>query len=339
MHRRRVAVAVGLVATTFLAAGPASTEPDFATWLDEVRREASARGVSASTLDAALTGVAPIPRVIELDRRQPEATLSVERYLAHVVTPARIQRGRAHLHEHRTLLDEIGGRYGVPPALVVALWGIETNYGRVTGDFPVVGALATLAHDGRRRALFREELFAALRILDEGHIGPEEMRGSWAGAMGQSQFMPTSFLGYAVDADGDGRRDIWTSVPDVFASIANYLARAGWRAAEPWGQRVRLPTGFDGALAGVGVEKPVGEWRRLGLRRADGRELQRAELPASLVLPRGPSRLAFLVHENARVLMRWNRSLAFVLAVGHLADTIRAAPVSSARPGTLGAAR
>ncbi|HSK40595.1 MAG TPA: lytic murein transglycosylase, partial [Arenibaculum sp.] len=220
------------------SAGNAGAATDFAAWVGDLRREAVGRGISTCVLDAALHGVAPLPRVIELDRKQPERTITFARYLDRVVTPARVRRGRALHAEHRALLEEIGHRYGVQPRFIVALWGIETDFGRNTGGFDVIAALATLAYDGRRSAYFRSELLDALEILEQGHVRPEAMKGSWAGAMGQCQFMPSSFRRYAVDADGDGRRDIWSTLPDVFASTANYLGQAGWNPRYTWGREV-----------------------------------------------------------------------------------------------------
>lgn len=315
-----LALFVALAATS---PGPGhAAERDFATWLDGVRAEALARGVRAVTLDAALSGVAPIPRVIELDRRQPEFTLTFEQYLDRVIPERRVKRGRALLAEHRGLLEEIAAAYRVQPRFIVALWGIESAFGRITGGFDVVPALATLAFDGRRSAYFRAQLMDALVILDQGHIAPRDMKGSWAGAMGQSQFMPSSFLRFAIDHDGDERRDIWTTPADVFASTANYLAKSGWRDDITWGREVRLPVGFDRGLVGTKVVKRLPEWQGLGVRRADGRDLPSRPLAASLIQAqegRGP---AFLVYDNHHAILRWNRSTYFALAVGLLADRI-----------------
>jgi membrane-bound lytic murein transglycosylase B len=311
-----VAIAPGRAAAT--------GAPTFAAWLDDLRQEALARGISVATLDLALTRLAPLPRVLALDRRQPEATLPIDRYLARAVTPARIREGRAHLATHRPLLDGIASRYGVPPPIVVALWGLETSYGRDLGRFPVIAALATLAHDGRRGAVFREELLAALWMLEEGQATLARLRGSWAGAMGQSQFLPSSFRRYAVDHDGDGRADIWGSLPDVFASIANYLAQAGWRGDQSWGHRVRLPPGFDRALADLAIERPIAWWEALGVRRAGGGALAGGGGEVgSIVLPDGGGG-GYLVYPNYRVLLGWNRSLLFAAAAGHLADRLAA---------------
>ena len=317
-----------LLGLAFLAAGvaPALSAGDdaFAKWLEGVRREGRGKGITEATLDLALADLRPIPRVIELDRRQPEFSLTYDEYMGRVVSPARVRKGRLRLARHADLLAKVEARYGVQPRFVVALWGIETDFGRLSGGFPVIAAVATLAYDGRRSAYFRRELFAALRILDEGHVTLERMTGSWAGAMGQNQFMPTSFARYAVDFDGDGRRDIWTSRADVFASAANYLARSGWRRGETWGHPVAPPEGFDPGLAGLESRRPLGEWRRLGVRLADGHPLPAGDGDASLVLPAGAGGPAFLVRHNFRVLLKWNRSTLFALAVGRLADRIAA---------------
>ncbi|MGH7322740.1 MAG: lytic murein transglycosylase [Candidatus Rokuibacteriota bacterium] len=323
--RLRAALCTVATAAALLTAAPAPGNPDFAAWLAALRREAEGRGISSATIDATLTGVSLIPRVLELERRQPEFTLSVGEYLSRYVPRGRIERGREHLAANRALLDEIGAQYGVPARFVVALWGLEAEYGQRTGDFPVIGALATLAYEGRRRALFHEELLAALRILDEGHAPARNLRGSWAGAMGQSQFLPSSFLRYAVDHDGDGRRDIWSSRPDVFASIARYLAEAGWQGGETWGYAVRLPPDFDRALAGPTMMRPLSEWQGRGVRRIGGADLPLGDPPGSVLLPDGGHGPAFLVFENYHVLRRWNRSALFAIAAGVLADAIEGA--------------
>ena len=241
-----------------------------------------------------------------------------------MLPPARVNRGKRLLRKHRALLTEIGDAYGVQPRFIVALWGIESDFGRVTGGFPVLDSLATLAFDGRRGEFFRGQLIEALRIVDDGHIQPDKMLGSWAGAMGQSQFMPSSFQQFAVDHDGDGRRDIWGTLPDVFASAANYLARAGWKHDHTWGRQVRLPEGFDHDLAGLGVKKPLNEWQALGVRRSNGDDLPTRPLPASLILPGGPGGPAFLTYPNYRVLLKWNRSHYFATTVGQFADILAA---------------
>jgi membrane-bound lytic murein transglycosylase B len=295
----------------------------FDAWLEELRREALGKGISGATLDAALTGIKPIPRVIELDRRQPEFTLTFRQYMDRVASSARVKKGRSRLGENRVLLDAVGRQYGVQPRFIVAFWGVETDFGRITGGFPVVPALATLAYDGRRSKYFRGELLNALKILDQGHIAVKDMVGSWAGAMGQCQFMPSSFLSFAVDHDGDGRKDIWNTRADVFASAANYLAKSGWKGDQTWGRAVRLPKGFNASDASLKVRKRLGQWQRLGVRRADGRDLPTRDLTASVVLAEkkiGGS--AYVVYNNYRTILKWNRSTYFALAIGSLADRI-----------------
>lgn len=314
-------VLLAAVAAGLPLAASAETTP-FDRWLAGLRSEALAAGIRASTLEAALKGISPIPRVIELDRKQPEFTLTFREYMERVVPEARVEKGRRLLAEHRTLLERISAKYGVQPRFIVAFWGIESDFGRLTGGFPVVPALATLAHDGRRSGYFRGELLNALKILDGGHIGVAEMTGSWAGAMGQAQFMPSSFLSYAVDADGDGRKDIWNSLPDVFASAANYLSRVGWQADQTWGREVKLPSAFDPELTRIGVKKSLAEWRRMGVRRADGGDLPSRDIEASLVEAEGPGSPAFLVYGNYHAILKWNRSTFFAIAVGLLADRI-----------------
>lgn len=304
-----------------VAAATAETQ-SFGAWLEDLRQEALSKGIAPATVQAALYDIEPIPRVIELDRNQPEFKLTFDQYLERVVPQGRVDLGRRKLAEHSALLEEIGAKYGVQPRFIVALWGVETDFGRLTGGFDVVPALATLAHDGRRSDFFRKELLDALHILDEGHVSPTAMDGSWAGAMGQSQFMPSSFRQFAVDYDGDGRRDIWGTEADVFASIANYLSSYDWHVNRTWGRPVRLPADFDPALVGVNIEKSLAEWQRLGVRTADGGALPKAPFPGSIVMPGGSDGPAFMVYSNYKVILRWNRSTYFATAVGHLADLI-----------------
>jgi membrane-bound lytic murein transglycosylase B len=305
------------------AAAPArAAEEDFAHWLDGVRQEALADGIRPATLDRALAGLEPLPRVIELDREQPESVITYAEYLRRVVSRERREVARQRLAQNRALLEHVGRRYGVQPRFIVALWGIETSFGVASGKFPVIASLATLAYDGRRSSFFRKELINALRIVDDGDADPKEMLGSWAGAMGQSQFMPSSYLLYAVSYSGDGRRDIWHRRADVFASIANYLSQLGWHGDQTWGRVVRLPAHLDPSLIGPGIRKPLSEWRRLGLRRADGGPLPPAPIQASLLQPGGADGPAILVYDNYRALMKWNSSNYFATAVGFLADSM-----------------
>ncbi|MFQ5619540.1 MAG: lytic transglycosylase domain-containing protein [Rhodospirillales bacterium] len=326
MTRFRVwerSVCWGVLAGALLLGVPAlAGTPSFAQWVDGLRQEAAQRGIHSATLDAALNGLEPIARVVELDRKQPEFTLTFRQYMDRVVPRARVEKGRQRLRENRALLEEIGRKYGVQPRFLVAFWGIETDFGQVTGGFRVIPALATLAYDGRRSAYFRGELLNALEILDQGHIALPDMVGSWAGAMGQSQFMPSSFVTFAVDYDGDGRKDIWNTKADVFASAANYLSRVGWKGDQTWGRPVRLPKGFDTGLASLKIRKRLSEWQRLGVRRADGGDLPKRDLMASVVLADGPGGPAYVVYDNYHAILKWNRSTFFALAVGSLAEQI-----------------
>jgi membrane-bound lytic murein transglycosylase B len=293
-------------------------ERDFATWRDGFRAEALAHGIDAGTFDRAFAGIEPIPHIIELDHAQPETKFKFADYLARLASPARREGVRKHLTEDSTLLKKVGRRYGVPPRFIVALWGMETNFGHDPGDYPVIAALATLAYDGRRAAVFERELIAALRIVQRDGIAPDQLRGSWAGAMGQPQFMPSSFLEYAVSFSGGARPDIWNNRADVFASIANYLARQGWRRDQNWGRLVRAPANISAVSVGLDKPKSLAEWRRLGVKRADGGPLPKSNLRASLLLPEGGP--AILIYDNFRALMRWNNAAAFATAVGLLAD-------------------
>ena len=317
-NRRRVLVLAAAAVCAAIVPARAA-EQDFAAWLAEFEEEAMRQGIRSQTLEAAFAGVEPIPHVLELDRRQPEATITFAKYIEHVVTPERVEAGRRHLAQNRALLDEIGGHYHVQPRFIVALWAIESGFGAVMGDFNVVAALATLAYDGRRGAYFRRELIAALKILDQGTIRPGELKGSWAGAMGQTQFMPSSFLRYAVDYSGTGRQDIWTDRADVFASIANYLQGCGWNGALGWGRAVRLPKSFDQALLGGQELRTVEAWRSLGVRFA-GAPAAPAGTEAGLVQPGGTSGPTLMTYGNFRAIMKWNHSLYFATAVSYLAD-------------------
>ena len=298
----------------------------FEAWLQDVRSAALKAGISSATVDAALTGLTPLDEVIERDRTQPELTLDFHTYLARVVSERRIEEGRRMLAEHGDLLRDVGKRHGMPPELLAAVWGIESNYGRTQGDFLVMQALATLAYDGRRAALFRGELLNALRILDQGHVELGAMKGSWAGAMGQLQFMPTTFLRYARDGDGDGRKDIWGSAADALESAANYMS-TNWQPGLRWGRQVKVPATFNTSRAGLARTRTLAQWQTLGVRLPGGEALPRDDVRASIILPaNGAREPAFLVYQNYRVLLRWNRSNFFAIAVGHLADRLAGGP-------------
>lgn len=294
---------------------------DFRDWLARFRQEARREGISEATLASALDGVRYRPRVIELDRSQPEFVRPIWQYLDSAVSAQRVTQGRAKLAEHRATARQMEQRYGVPAEVIVAIWGIESNYGGNFGSFSTLEALATLAYEGRRSDFARGELLAALRIIDAGDIAPERMVGSWAGAMGHTQFIPSSFEAYAVDGDGDGRRDIWGSIPDVMASTANYLARAGWVPGQPWGVEVVIPDGFDYAQAELSTRRSAAEWASLGVRPVGGGRLPDFDA-ASVIVPAGARGPAFLVGPNFRAILRYNNATSYALAVGTLANEI-----------------
>ncbi len=297
----------------------------FDKWLVDFKKDAKSKGISEETLNEAFTGVKPIARIIELDRKQPEGTMTFAQYQARVISDARIAQGRKMYKKHREELDQAAKKYGVPAQYIVALWGVETSYGNNTGGFDVVTALATLAYDGRRSDFFRKELINSLKILDAGHIKHKDMKGSWAGAMGQNQFMPSSFHAYAVDGNDDGKRDIWTSLPDVFASTANYLSKSGWREDERWGRRIKLPSNITEKQIGLETKYTLQKWKDLGVTQFGGEEIPVVDgFEASIVTPDGLDGPAFLVYNNYRVIMKWNRSIYFATSVGLLADEIAA---------------
>ncbi len=330
---RRAACAAALA---LAVAGPArAADPAFSAWLDGVRKDALTEGISAATLDRALTGLEPIHRVVSRDRNQAEFTLTLDTYMRRVVTDDHIARGRAMMKKHRALLDRVAAKYGVQPRFIVAIWGIETGFGRAKTTIPVIPAVATLAYDGRRAAYFRAQLMAALKMVDRGLIDLEAMTGSWAGAMGQIQFMPDSYLNFAVDFDGDGKRDIWNSLPDVFASVANYLVQnGGWRDDQTWGRQVHVPDGLDDriealrnaeakgcrAMRQMTVERPLPAWDRLGIRRADGGALPSRPLPTAIVQLDGGA--GFAVYPNYRSILAYNCAHLYAITVGVLSDRI-----------------
>ncbi len=317
------------------AATEAALEQRFAAWVDAFRASAQAQGIDEATLHAAFDDVHLLPGVVERDRAQPEFTRTVWDYLDIAVSARRVMRGQDQWLQVRVPADAAAARYGVPSAVLIAIWGIETNYGQVTGSTPVIDALATLGFDGRREAWARGELTAALRILQRGDIARAQMVGSWAGAMGQTQFMPSTFLAYAVDADGDGRCDLWNSAADVLASTANHLAAAGWRAGEPWGAEVLLPAGFDLGRADGRTRQSSAQWAADGLRAADGTALPELA-DAALWLPAGARGPALLTGANFRALLAYNNSTNYALAVVLLAQGIAGGPgVQTAWPRDL----
>lgn len=296
---------------------------DWDTWLNGVKAEARQNGISENILNQALGGIKPIPRVIELDRKQPEGTMTFTKYKQRVISDARIRKGRILMKEHATELKRASEKYGVPAQYIVALWGVETSFGENTGGFKVIPSLATLAYDGRRSQFFRTELMNALKILNQGHIQPKNMKGSWAGAMGQNQFMPSSFHAFAVDGNGDGKRDIWGSLPDVFASTANYLSKSGWKEDQKWGRAVKLPQSFPKSLASLKIKKSLADWKNMGVTLPNGNAIPTAAgMKASIVTPGGLDGPAYLVYDNYRVIMKWNKSTYFATSVGLIANAI-----------------
>ena len=297
-----------------------SQNQSFASWVEELRQEALLLGFSEQTLLVLNDLDAPLERVLELDNSQPEFVQTFSRYLSLRVTPNQIRQGIDLMREHRLLLDEVRRMYGVQPHYLVAFWAIESNYGRNTGGFSVLQALATLAFDPRRAQFFRQQLLMALQIIEDGHIQAEDMSGSWAGAMGQLQFMPNIFSRYGVDGDGDGRVDIWNSLPDIFHSAANFLSQSGWRGDERWGREIILPSDFDFNLSGMLVRRSLKEWQEIGVRQVDGNPIPVASMQGSVVLPSGANGPAFLAYNNFRTTMIYNPSTFYALTVGHLAD-------------------
>lgn len=306
------------------AEGQAEVEKQFAQYVNGLKEEALAKGYQPDTLDKAFADIEYYQRAVELDKNQPEFKLTLDTYLPRAVPEWKADKALEKYREHQELLDEIGAEYGVQPRFIVALWGIETNFGSFTGGFKVVSALTTLAFDGRREGFFKKQLWEALTIIEEGHIQPQQMKGSWAGAMGQTQFMPSSFMSFAVDYEGDGKKDIWNSYGDVFASAANYLKSVGWRDDVTWGRQVQLPDNFDTTLADLDVKKSLDQWQAMGITRMDGSRLpQRDDIKASVVIPDDREGRVYLAYANYDALMRWNRSHYFVAAVGYLSDRIR----------------
>ena len=324
-----------------MAAKAELTEAGFAEYVLTLKADALAKGFSQTLIDESFAKVEFHKRAVKADRSQPENVETLDTYLPKRVPKWKVEKARALYKEHQVLLNQVGEKYQVQPRFIVALWGLETNFGKFTGGYNVISALSTLAYEGRREVFFKKQLMAALTILDEGHISIEDMKGSWAGAMGQNQFMPTSFLGYAVDGDGDGKKDIWNNQADVFSSMANYLQKEGWSDELTWGRQVKLPKGFDNSLAipkNTGsrknwlkawseTERTLAQWQALGVRRADGTNLPNVDIKAALVFPDDENGRVYLAYDNYKSLMHWNLSYYFVSSVGHLSDRIKFPPI------------
>jgi len=312
---------LALAAMLSIAAMPAAMA-NSADFVRSLWPQAEARGVSRQAFEASFAGYSPIRQVMELTRKQPEFSQTVQQYIAKRITDAQAQKGRAMRGEWNQTLTGAAQRYGVQPEIVLAIWGMETNFGGYMGGNNTIHALATLTEGGYRTDFFRDELLTALRIVSDGHVTPSKMVGSWAGAMGHTQFMPSSFMRYAVDYNGDGRKDIWNSVPDALGSTANYLKSFNWRPGETWGYEVKLPRGFDFAAARQMERAPLGNWQAMGVQRVSGKPFPRANDVGRLYMPAGASGPTFLLLPNFDVIKRYNNSDSYALAVGHLADRI-----------------
>ncbi|WP_333608723.1 lytic murein transglycosylase [Arsukibacterium sp.] len=341
-----VVVACALVISPFstlsyaqqASAEQAEAKISFEQYTTNLRQEAASRGYDEALLEQVFPTLQFHERVVSADRSQPEIVETLATYLPKRVSEIRIRMARERYQQFLPQLQQIGDKYGVQPRFIIALWGLESSFGRFQGNYSIPSALATLAYEGRRETFFKQEFFNALDILAQGHISFENMKGSWAGAMGQSQFMPSSFLAYAQDGDGDGKKDIWGNELDVFASIANYLKQQGWDNRKTWGREVQLPAKFDhglaiqrGSLARAewlkrwqDSERSLADWNTLGVRRLNGGELPARDIAAALILPDGPEGKAYLGYANYKSLMHWNRSYYFVTSVGVLADLIAA---------------
>lgn len=316
-----------------------AVQAEFQAWLEGVRVEAKAAGISQAVIDAALSDVQPVARILERDRKQSEFTITLERYRSRVVTAGNIKAGKAKGVRYNELLNAVAKKYGVQPRFILAIWGIETRFGAVAGTMPVIPAVATLAFDRRRSAYFREQLMATLKMLHRGYIDLPNLKGSWAGAMGQPQFMPSSYLAYAQDFDGDGLRNIWTDEGDVFASIANYLAKHRWSDDLTWGRKVAAPlsvkksavASYNNKASGcramkkMSSERRLSDWAELGVKRADGETpLPARDLRARMVLPDGVDGPAYLVYKNYNSILRYNCAHLYAVTVGELSDALSA---------------
>ncbi|MEZ8142196.1 lytic transglycosylase [Enterovibrio norvegicus FF-33] len=323
MRKGLIGILIG--AALSLSAPVMAEKPSFDNYVIGLKEEGATKGIDSLLLEQAFDGIRYRERAVKADRNQPEKRLTLDEYIPRAVPDWKVKKARRLYDEHYTDLQRIGEEYGVQPRFLVALWGVESNFGALTGNYNVVEALTTLAYDGRREAFFRKEVFAALTILQEGHIAPSDMKGSWAGAMGQCQFMPSSFISFAADGNNDGKKDIWTSKPDVFASSANYLKNAGWDSEYTWGRQVKVPEGIERELSGLGQDKAktLAEWEGLGIRRMNNTSLPDVDINAWLIQPDDEYGRSYLVYGNYQSLMKWNRSHYFAIAVSHLADRIK----------------
>ncbi|MCK8123415.1 lytic murein transglycosylase [Pseudoalteromonas sp. 2CM39R] len=312
------------------------TQADFDVYVAALKKEALEKGYDEALVDQALATAKFKKKVISADKNQPEVKETLETYLPKRVPQWKIDRARKLYKENQDVLEKVAKEYGVQARFIVALWGLESNFGRIQGGHSVIASLVTLAFDGRRETMYKNQLWAALDILKEGHITLDKFKGSWAGAMGQTQFMPTSFNAYAVDYNGDGRKDIWTTEEDAFASIANYLKQAGWNDDLTWGRQVKLPEGFDNSnILKRGTrtrsqwleywkdsERSLADWQAIGVRKMDGSDLPNVDVTAAMVMPDDVNGRMYLAYDNYKALMHWNRSYYFATSVGYLSDRI-----------------
>lgn len=298
-----------------------ASQQNWKQWVDSVRTEALAQNIRPQIFDEAFADIKePSRQVKGLARSQPEHRLTFNSYLHSRADNYRIVMGRKAYTKNKAVLDEIGQHFGVDPCFIVAFWGMESSYGTYMGNFPVIKSLATLAYESNRPEFFRKQLLIALHILNDGHVSLDNFKGEWAGASGQPQFLPSSWVEFAVDYDGDGRKDIWSSKPDVFASIANYMKKKGWQTGEPWAIKVKLPPKFDMSLQGKSIVKPVSEWNAMGVRTESGEPLPNQQLQASIVQPNGGP--VFLAYPNYKMILRYNNSIYYAGAIGYMADKI-----------------
>lgn len=325
--RYLVRIAVLCVVSLGMGAGAWAqvyNDKPFGLWLNEFRAEAMQQGISRETLDRSFHAIELDERVVKLDRKQPDSTMGFIQYRNSTLPTSRINRGKELFEQHRILLETTAKEYGVPARYIVALWGKESSFGSYMGGFSIVRSLTTLAYEGRRAEFFRSELIKALRIIQETGMPAEALTGSWAGAMGQCQFMPSSYEKYAVDGDGDGKKDIWNSKADVFASIANYLKTEGWKEEERWGREVKIPAHFDKKHENIETFRPLSFWKELGVKAADGSALPDADIEAALIFAgrTTPDEGVYLIYPNYNVLLKWNRSRYFATAIGLFADQL-----------------
>lgn len=336
-----ITLLIVMLSTSLFVNAVQSTEAGFEQYIKTLKVEALAQGFQQSLIESSFANVEFHQRAVNADRSQPETVETLDTYLPKRVPDWKVNKARALYKKHQLLLTQIGEKYSVQPRFIVALWGLETNFGRIMGNYNVISALSTMAYEGRREAFFKKQLWAALTILEQGHINVDQMKGSWAGAMGQNQFMPTSFNAYAVDSDGDGKKDIWANQADVFSSMANYLQKEGWDNEITWGRQVKLPANFDISLAipkNTGSrkkwlkawrkrEKTLSQWQALGIRRSDGTDLPKVDIQAALIFPDDENGRVYLAYDNYKSLMHWNLSYYFVSSVGHLSDRIKFPPI------------